>query len=102
MRGGATASSLGWPFSASGILETSTMTALSRYLVMLGRAIEYKKAAFVKEKTASLEVRDQVGDPLNNTMMDVHGKDLCLYGIREPASSTPWPILTISRSLTIV
>ena len=50
MRGGATGSSLGWPFSASGILETSTMTALSRYFVMLGRAIEYKKAALVKEK----------------------------------------------------
>ena len=87
MRGGATASSLGWPFSASGILETSTMTALSRYLVMLGRAIEYKKAALVKEKTAGLEVQDQVGDPLKDTMMGMHGKDLCLYGITSHSHS---------------
>ena len=45
------------------------MTALSRYLVMLGRAIEYKKAALVKENTAALEVRDQVRDPRKDTMI---------------------------------
>ena len=50
MTGVATGSSLCCPFSASGITENSSMTALSRYLLMLGMAMEYKKAALVKEK----------------------------------------------------
>ena len=38
-------STIGCPLLASGILEISTMTALSRYFLMLGRAMLNKKAA---------------------------------------------------------
>ena len=48
MAGVAIGSSRGWPSSASGILDISTMTPLSRYFSMLGHAIKIRKAAWGK------------------------------------------------------
>ena len=48
MAGVAIGSSRGWPSSASGIFDISTMTPLSRYFSMLGHAIKIRKAAWGK------------------------------------------------------
>ena len=55
--GAATGSSLGFPSTAPGISENSTMTDLSRYLLILGMAMEYKKAVLVKEQSEPLRVK---------------------------------------------